>query len=311
MRDLVLTRGRSAMVVAAVCAGVIAVGARVVLPAPGAAAAPAACARYAATPARVVHGDDLEFVHAAGSAMYCPDDVDVQVTACVQRQDGSGWTDVGCASSPTMHVTSHTTGGRGEAVSFDVPCLSGLLRTHVTGGEGLSPTAWDSDPATITCFGAGGGSTPPGNPPVDPAAPPASGGPGAAAGSGGQAGTPAASSGGPTALRPDTRGPAIAIGRRNRVITATAGGVVRLRLGPVDEDASGVLRLKAAGVALGSAGVHIHRDRRAVVRLTLSAKGRTALARRRTLSAEATLVLSDAAGNATTRVFRVTVRRRP
>jgi hypothetical protein len=296
------------MLAVAACVGLIAVGARVALPPPDAAAAPAACTRYAATPARVVHGDDFEFVHTAGSAMYCPDDVDVQVTACVQRQDGSAWTDVGCASSPTMHVTSGTTGGRGEAVSFDVPCVSGLLRTHVTGGEGLSPTAWDSDPASITCVvGAGGtaGSAPPGNPAADPAAPPASAGPGD------QAATPGASAGGPAALRPDTRGPVVAIGRRNRVITATAGGVVRLRLGPADEDAAGVLRLKAAGLALGSTGVRVHRGRQTVVRVTLSAKGRAALARRHTLRAEATLVLRDAAGNATTRVFHVTVRGRP
>ncbi len=43
--------------------------------------------------------------------------------------------------------------------------MSGVLRTHVTGGEGLEPTQWDSDTATIACFTEGPPPPPP--PPVD------------------------------------------------------------------------------------------------------------------------------------------------
>ena len=84
--------------------------------------------------------------------MYCPNDVWVQITACVQRQTASGWVDVGCVTSRRTRITASTPGGRGQAVSFEVPCVSGVLRTHVTGGEGLEPTQWDSDLATIWCF---------------------------------------------------------------------------------------------------------------------------------------------------------------
>ena len=134
-----------AVVMAAAVLGAAAPGAGAVEP----------CSRYAATPERVFHGDDFEFVHAAASAMYCPDDVYVQITACVQVKDGGDWADVGCVTSPGTHVTSHTSGGRGQAVSFDVDCVTGLLRTHVTGGEGLEPTVWDSESREVRCIGSG------------------------------------------------------------------------------------------------------------------------------------------------------------
>ena len=127
--------------------------------APGAAAADEPCSRYAATPQRVFHGDDFEYVHAAASAMYCPDDVYVRITACVEALAGDGWTEVGCRTSPGTYVTKYTQGGRGQALTFDVPCVSGSLRTHVWGGEGLEPAEWVSDIATVGCFGSG--------PPVD------------------------------------------------------------------------------------------------------------------------------------------------
>lgn len=123
--------------------------------APSSASDADACTRYAATPQRVFHGDDFEFVHAAASAMYCPDDVYVQITACVELQAETGWQDVGCVTSPGTYVTAHTRGGRGQAVSFDVPCVTGVLRTHVTGGEGLEPTEWDSEPQVVACVGSG------------------------------------------------------------------------------------------------------------------------------------------------------------
>ena len=128
-------------------------------PAPGVAAAQP-CARSAATPERVAHGDDFEYVHVAASAMYCPNDVFVQITACVQVRGATGWTDVGCVTSDRTYVSVHTPGGRGVGFSFDVACVSGDLRTHVTGGEGLDPKQWDSPATTIACLGTGPEPTP-------------------------------------------------------------------------------------------------------------------------------------------------------
>jgi hypothetical protein len=110
------------------------------------------CARYATAPSRVV-GEDFEYVHAAGAAQFCPDDVFVQITACVQVAVPGGWDDVGCLASRGAWVRPETRGGRGQGLSFDVPCVTGLLRTHVEGGEGLRPTEWDSDSTQVTCAG--------------------------------------------------------------------------------------------------------------------------------------------------------------
>jgi hypothetical protein len=54
----------------------------------------------------------------------------------VQLQSAAGWDDAGCGMSPGTWVTSHTHGGPGQAVSFDVACVSGMLPTHLTGDEG-------------------------------------------------------------------------------------------------------------------------------------------------------------------------------
>ena len=107
------------------------------------AAAPDRCMRTAAPPERIFHGDDFEFVHAAASAMYCPNDVFVQITACVQVLGDAGWRDAGCVTSERAYVGPRAPGGRGVGMSFDVPCVTGVLRTHVTGGEGLDPTEWE------------------------------------------------------------------------------------------------------------------------------------------------------------------------
>jgi hypothetical protein len=115
--------------------------------------ADAPCARYAATPERVLGGDDdvPDRILAAASAVSCPDDVWVQITACVQLQAVGGWVDVTCATSPRVAVTHFTRGARGVGLSFDTVCVSGVVRTHVVGGEGREPAEWDSDSVAVAC----------------------------------------------------------------------------------------------------------------------------------------------------------------
>ena len=78
-----------------VIAATLALGLAAVAAGSSRAASTTSCARYAAAPERVFHGDDFEFVHTAASAMYCPNDVYVQITACVQRR----WPQWACLQS--------------------------------------------------------------------------------------------------------------------------------------------------------------------------------------------------------------------
>lgn len=122
-------------------------------PGTAAAAADTPCMRYAPAPERVRGGDDNtpDTIRTVASAVSCPNDVWVQITACLQIQAGGGWSDVRCATSRRSRITVSTRGARGQAVAFDAPCVTGVLRTHVTGGEGLEPTEWDSPSASIVC----------------------------------------------------------------------------------------------------------------------------------------------------------------
>lgn len=122
----------------------------------GAVASPASAAqcslRYATTPSLVAYEDDFAFVHAAASIQSCPLRTQVQIRACVQRDDAGTWTDTGCVTSARTTVST-TKGGRGTAVSFDAPCVTGTLRTHVDliwGGDG-GPTEWASGSVEIAC----------------------------------------------------------------------------------------------------------------------------------------------------------------
>jgi hypothetical protein len=321
-------------VLVAVCLALAGVGA-----AAGArAAAPESCTRFAATPERVFHGDDFEFVHSAASAMYCPNDVFVQITACVQLRAGDDWSDAGCVTSYRAYVSRYTPGGRGVGLSFDVPCVSGQLRTHVTGGEGLDPREWDSETATIACLGtpapfptptttptsapsatptsapsATPTSAPSASPTPEPSATPISAPgatptatPTAAKQSATDAGEPAHSIA-PPVLTParDRRPPRVDL-PRSRTVAAGARGLVRLRLGLADEDAAGTLRLRAAGSVAGARFV-IRRGAPAVVRVALPRRARTSLERHGRLHAHAALTLVDAAGNASTETFPLTI----
>jgi hypothetical protein len=285
------------------------------------AAAPERCARSAAVPERIFHGDDFEFVHAAASAMYCPSDVFVQITACVQVLVDAGWADVGCRTSDRVYVGLRTPGGRGVGFSFDVPCVSGTLRTHVTGGEGLDPTKWDSATAPVACFGAtpvptpsatpdpGGTPTPDpgGTPTPDPGGTPTPD-PGAAPAPERAAGPSAAASGAEAggAVMParDTTAPRAAVPRVH--VVRTTAGAVAIPLGPPDEDCSGIVRVRAAGHT-AVASIRMRRGAGALVRIVLAPATRRSLRRHGHLRASVTVALADAAGNASVEAFRLTI----
>jgi hypothetical protein len=90
-------------------------------------------------------------------------------------------------------------------------------------------------------------------------------------------------------------------------VTAT-GAAVRIPLGPADEDTTGTLRLLAAGRA-ARASFRIAAGATALVRVVLPRATRTSLRRHGRLRARVTLMLDDAAGNASVEAFRLTVRR--
>jgi hypothetical protein len=116
------------------------------------------CNRTVGVPSHVFAHDPYEpdaapeLIHATASAMYCPSNVWVQIRACIQRQAVGGWSTLGCRRSARTYVSRFTRGGRGVGLTFDVPCVSGMVRTRVRGGEGLTPSTWVSRSAKIRCL---------------------------------------------------------------------------------------------------------------------------------------------------------------
>jgi hypothetical protein len=103
----------------------------------------------------------------------------------------------------------------------------------------------------------------------------------------------------------DTTAPRIAI-PRHRSLRASAHGVVHLSIGPADEDAAATLRLRAAGHAWTIACA-LHRGAAATLRIALPRTARASLRRHGHVKVRATITLADAAGNASVKVFRLTV----
>jgi hypothetical protein len=91
-------------------------------------------------------------------------------------------------------------------------------------------------------------------------------------------------------------------------LRATRSGVLRLRIGPVNEEAWGAVRVSVRRRTVAHRTFHIRRRRAVVVRLRLSRAGRLTLARRGAVAARIAIGLRDAAGNTTARTFAVTLR---
>ena len=163
-----------------------------------------------------------------------------------------------------------------------------------------------------------------GAPPKDPAKPgpgdPGTGGTGTGTGGTGTGtgtGTTGQTGGKPTTPA-DTTAPAFTIPAKNKVLTAGKAGVVPFRLGPVAEDATGVISLRTAGkvraaakkkvLALGKAAFEAEKGKETVVPIRLTAKARKTLAKRKKLKVKATVILTDAAGNETPKSFAFTLK---
>jgi hypothetical protein len=130
-------------------------------------------------------------------------------------------------------------------------------------------------------------------------------------------GQPGTGAGGGTAP-PDTTGPVVVISARNKRLTATSAGVIPFRLGKVREDITGLVSLKTAGkvqaaakakvLALGSKRFRARARRGLIVRISLNARARRTLERRHQLKVHATITVRDAAGNATIKAYKFTLK---
>jgi hypothetical protein len=102
----------------------------------------------------------------------------------------------------------------------------------------------------------------------------------------------------------------------NKSVTASRKGVVPFSVGPVNEDATGTLKLVAArtaieaskNVRLASEDVTLAEGDITTVRAKLSRVARRALRREKELHARIVLMLRDSAGNATTKRLSTTVK---
>ena len=106
-------------------------------------------------------------------------------------------------------------------------------------------------------------------------------------------------------------GPRIVLSVRKRM-RATKGGRVRFTLGSIREATTGILSLRStsrrgSGMALGTVSFRARPGRRAVLRVTLTRKAGAALRRARRLEVRGTVILRDAAGNASIKPFAFTL----
>lgn len=117
---------------------------------------------------------------------------------------------------------------------------------------------------------------------------------------------------------PDTTGPLVRVPTSNRARRATAGGVVSFTVGPMAENTSGVLsmksdkRIRVGGrrqiLTLGSRAFQVLSGQTGTVQIRLSKRARRALRKTKRLRVQATITARDAAGNATVRTYRFTLR---
>ena len=105
---------------------------------------------------------------------------------------------------------------------------------------------------------------------------------------------------------PDTTGPVVVIPGSLKTLTARSG-VVLFRYGAALEDTTGVISLKSGGT-LGSARFTAVTGRVIVVRIKLSAKAKKTLAKRGKLKVQAAITARDAAGNATVKIYKFTLK---
>ena len=105
---------------------------------------------------------------------------------------------------------------------------------------------------------------------------------------------------------PDTTGPVVVIPAGLKTLAARSG-VVLFRYGAALEDSTGVISLKS-GSTLGTARFTAVKGRVIVVRIKLSAKARKTLAKRGKLKVQAAITVRDAAGNATMKTYKLTLK---
>jgi hypothetical protein len=145
------------------------------------------------------------------------------------------------------------------------------------------------------------------------------GGGGTGGGTGG-GGTGGGGGGGGSTTPSDTAGPTVSIAGANQTRTATASGIFSVALGPFSENVTGVIgirsnapvstsqRRRKAVLRLGSKPFQARAGQRVTVRFKLTRKNRRILAKRRRIAMRATVTARDSLGNATTRVYRFTLK---
>ena len=124
----------------------------------------------------------------------------------------------------------------------------------------------------------------------------------------------------PVVPKTDTTGPVVVIPGKNKVLTATAGGVVPFRFGPVLENTTGLISIKTDRkvrttrgakkkvIALGSASFQALKGQELVIKIRMNAKARKALTRLKKVKVQANITLRDAVGNSTVKRYTFTLK---
>ena len=117
----------------------------------------------------------------------------------------------------------------------------------------------------------------------------------------------------------DRTGPVVVVPGANRSITLARNGTLVFPVGPMRENTTGQLTIKTDGsvrigrgrprpLTLGTRGFQALQGQKVAVRIRLAANVRRLVAQKGRLRTKVTITLRDAAGNATIRVFRCTIR---